>query len=473
MINIGDTISGDDLMVPVGTSFVYNSVTYTREVDGWHASSGGHYQHPRTFRNGGEVTEMVPFTETLDQYKQRFAVTTIAMGHMAGGGGYLSGAYDIVEQLGLENPENEAVREGSWVNSYVNYAQVPQGSVLLSGARNRGTGHTLATLNGRTMRVLSGPRLHHETKLWQVVAVPPDVTTQAWAAPAEDEEDRIRAFRVQAWDIAYQVKMDRGWCDDFETNISILSLSSDVANRLRTVGAPAGTPWVPGTTVTLDGLTSAPVGTVIHEGTGWRATKRTDGDWDYTSSGGYTGQVESRDITLHPGLTYRSIGVTGERFAYGTQVSSRQQRSCALGAVFTYMEGTTRYLWARTNEGGTNGTRGIALGSEGVHWSNSNTSVIWDGISPIHEVPVRDHREMTLMPVGTMIGQEWDGARFNPLWEKFGPDDWRSSLDNIRLPDNGLSTGPLRYAYIPVPGVPRPGWAPASINVDDTDDDPF
>ena len=463
MISIGDTVRTDDLSVPIGTSLNDGTQIWTREVDGWRGAAAAHYPHPTALHLSGEVTALVPYVETLAMHQQRFAVTCLAMGEYAGGGGYLYGAQSILERLGLDDPTDERLGIGSWVSSYVNGGAVPHGTVLLSGARDRAEGHTLFARSRGFMERLSGTRNDSGLLLLQVVGLPPGYEARVWPAPSDDEQEQIRAFRVASWEAGCREKSSRGWCEVFESSISVLGLSEDVAEELRGRG-PTPAPVAGAVVASHEQMDAAPVGTVIEDIIGSTWTKTTAGLWS-----GCGANSTTRDFIVNGTLSYRSVE-TWPRFAYGAAVDNAQQRSCALGAVFAYEDGA-RYLLGRTDDGGGyNGTRGLT--ADMPNWSNTHTTVIWDGVSPIHEVPVRDHEEMNMMPIGTVIGQQWNGASFAITWTKREDGRWAvlrgGGIDGQVTAEN-LAIPPLRYSYIPVPGVPMPDSAPIPVE----EDDPF
>jgi hypothetical protein len=467
MINIGDRVNANDLSVPVGTSMEYEGTVWTREVDGWH-SDGSHYNQPNQCQMSGLVTGVVPYVETLAMHQQRFAVTCITMGVLAGGGGYLSGAREIVDSLGLTNPPSERLRVGSWVSAVVNAEQVPVGAVLLSGARDRAEGHSLFfKVDPYEIRHLSGPRRSASRLLTQVVALPADYDTDDWPEPAEDEAEQIRLFRIRSWDVGFQVKTDRGWCPDFESNISVLGLSRNVADALRREGSPTVVDpgVVAGAVCTADLMDAAPVGTIVTEGPGsFTATKEAT-CWRQWSTGG---EIHPTDLYFHEGLRFHSVPdvapVSG--FLYGQLLSNEEQVSCALGAVFAYPgEGETRFVMGRTDEGAMHGTRNIQPNEVGAHYGSGHR-LIWDGSSPIHEVRVQDHAEMVCMPVGTVIGEGWDGEGFANIWVKTAPDVWTADHGGTYASGN-FTLPSLRYAYIPVPGVNRLDAPVVEVEEDD------
>lgn len=481
MTNIGDRVRTNDLSLPIGTVMDAEGTVWIKEVDGWHNSNGSrHYRHPNAVAIEGTVTGLVPYVETLAMHKQRFAVTCLAMGHHSGGGNYLEGAREILRRVSVDQPGDQALRIGSWVQSQVNLGIAPAGTVLLSGAPGRAEGHSLHVVNSAySVGHLSGPRRSVDYLLLQVVGLPPIYETDDWPEPAENEEDLIRLFRISAWEAGFAEKQNRSWCSDFEAAISVLSLSANEARRLEMVGElhPVATttgPIAGAVVIDREELDAAPVGTVIDEGTnGWHATKRADGYWDTVGSGGTHDVRATSGITVHLGLRYRSVPPVGPRFATGTPVTTPEQNSCVEGAVFAYTDHDRphrRYLWAR-GPGGQHPTVGLTLGETVTSRCNVDTVVLWDGISPIHEVPVSDHAELAVMPIGTIIGQAWGGREFSITWEKTDRNQWRPSTGGSSpVSDTTLAVSPLRYAYIPVPNVPRPATAPSTSIASVVDD---
>lgn len=460
MTSIGDRVLSSDLRVPIGTTITTGEGLWTREVDGWHSDNGRHYTTPRNTAFEGDVVGLVPYVETLAMHKQRFAVTCMTMGALAGGGSYRDGARDIINGLSLPDPATEPLRVGSWVSEHVNAMVVPLGAVVLSGARNRAEGHSLfVKREPYSWGALSGPRHRADRILTQVVALPAGYETTDWPEPAENEQDLIREFRIRSWEVGYRVKTDRGWCPDFENNISVLGLSERVARDLRQ-GPDA--PVLVGAQCTAALMDAAPVGTVVTEGPGrFTATKESTcwRQWDTQD------EIYPADLYFHPGLTFHTVPV-GPRFTYGQRLTNAEQQSCPLGAVFAYPGAglTTQYVMGRTDEGGRHGTRNIQPDG-GADWGDGHR-LIWDGTSPIHEVPVQDSVEMTLMPIGTVIGERWRRGAFTNTWTKTAADEWTNDENGRHFPSSQFVLQNLRYGYIPVPGVPRPG-APVE------DDDEF
>lgn len=418
-INIGDTVRPHHLLAPIGTIAEFNGERWVREVDGWHSASGGyHYSYPVQMSTySGEVVGYTPFTETLEQYQQRFAVTCLAKALEAGGGGYFEGAILILERLELEDPRFERLRVGSWVSRRVNESLLPAGTVLLSGQPERAEGHTLwhSRLPHR-LEHLSGPRSQSGELLLRVVALPEDYATDSWPEPGEAEAEHIREFMIRAWDEGWQEKQDRNWCSDFEASMSVLDLSERNVAVLRAARATAST----NTTVTVNLDSTA------------------------TSSPDYT-----FDQSAHA-------------LPHGSVVNGREQRNCVPGAVFTYgnVNDVTRFVWARTTQehARNSGNVGLTIGVENVCIGQHHVTVVWDGVSPIHESPVRDHRELEMMPVGTVIGQDFEGGVPGNAWLKTDADGWSTLRANGTTIHGACSssafyTGTLRYVHIPVPGV--------------------
>ena len=460
-VTIGERIVPRNLTAPIGVTIesTENGIL-TREVDGWHSADAAyHFTYPSQLRDnyGGPVTSYVPFTETLAQHKQRFAVTLLAKAAEAGGGGYREGALDILRRLGLIDPRREVLRVGSWVQRQVNLVMVPAGAVLLSGARNRVEGHTLyVSPRPGQIRHLSGPRRSINMQMMQVVALPADHVCDQWPEAVEDEERAIIEFRVRAWDEGWREKQERGWCGDYERSMSVLDMSETNTASLRSLlqETPDGSPR-PGMVCTVELMDAAPVGTVVSDSS-YSAAKQENGRWLSTNGS----SSDAATHYFHSGLVFSAVPdavPTFPVFAPGTQVSSQQQQSCAMGAVFAYRDGEAGYLWARA-EGGHNGTLGITLGATGVHWSNSNTFVVWDGTSPIHDSPVLDHRELEKMPLGTVIGQQFEDGIPGTAWRKTSPDRWTvinrdGSEQSGSMTTSAFGTSPLRYVHIPVPGI--------------------
>lgn len=471
--NIGDTSTPQEPTLPIGTVLVHGDVRYIREADGWWWDdnvawpiSMSVYYHT--------IESLHPWTETLAQFKQRFAVTALYAAQFNGGGGYRHGADAALRALGIPDPCNQDVRIGSWVNSDINGARVPDGAVLLSGAPDRAEGYSLFRKQSYFIGLV-GPRTSTIPALMRVIGLPDGYEHEPWPDPEPDDTEQLHAFMQAVWEAGWQQKQSRSWCAMFEASMVLLGLSESVVATLSTdTVAPAVTQIVAGAVVRdHEELRSAPVGTVIIDDPDverdnvWCARKRADQLWEVSPNGpdgdfGDTWVVDS--ISVHPRLTYESVP-EGPRFRNGTAVTHQQVRSMVPGAVIRYHRDSTRTMFGRTEVGEALNNDSRTVGIDPIYrgqWSRGDTmQVVWDGVSPIHQSPVLDNTELDLMPVGTVIGQVFDGAVPSASWRKTDVGVWNRLYSDGSLRDGArtsesFAVGPLRYQHIPVPGVASP-----------------
>jgi hypothetical protein len=472
--NIGDATTPQEPRLPIGTVLVRGDMRYIREADGWWTDDSAIWpvsmnSHPHT------IESLRPWTETLAQFRQRFAVTALYAAHFNGNGGYREGAEVALRALRIPDPRNEGLRIGSWVNSDINGHRVPRGAVLLSGAPDRAEGYSLFRKQAYFVGLV-GPRIGTIPPLMRVIGLPSDYEHEPWPDPEPDDTEQLHAFMRTVWEAGMAEKRSRGWCAMFEASMVLLGLSEEVVATLPggTV-APAVTQIVAGAVVRDSAeLRAAPVGTVIIDDPDpdlddvWCARKRADQLWEVSHhgpDGDFDDPWDVGSISVHPRLTYVSVP-EGPRFRNGTVVTCGQVRSMVPGAVIRYSNDDRRTMFGRTEtaeaRANDNHTVGIAPVNRGDWSSGGNTmQVVWDGVSPIHETPVLDNTELDLMPVGTVIGQAFDGAVPSASWRKIDAGVWNRLYSDGSLRDGtrtseSFAIGPLRYQHIPVPGVDSP-----------------
>lgn len=150
------------------------------------------------------------YTETLEQYQQKFRQVTYGTAHRAG---VSIPPIDVaMRRLNVADP---ALAPGAWLHHY--YAprlDVPEGTVI---RLEHGEGVTLQGWAGPSQGwIRLAGQAQNQVTAGRIVSIGDDYDVPDWVTREGPEEADIREFQRRAWDLGVAAKAAQGWCGDYE-----------------------------------------------------------------------------------------------------------------------------------------------------------------------------------------------------------------------------------------------------------------